>query len=293
MRHPDAGQTAAMAKLPFQRSRNWRGIPADFTREIFMLARSLVAASAALFITSVNASAAQVAALIGGDTIATVDTAQKKATGSVKVSGISGVLVGIDVRPADGMLYGLVDDGTVVTIAKDGKATMKSKLDTMVAKGVVVTVDFNPVADRLRVMGSDGMNLRANVDDGKVTKDGDHKYADADMHKGEKPNIVAGAYTNSVKGSKETALYNIDATIAGLIKQAPPNDGVLGAVGKLGIKVDNVAFDIWSDGNGKNEAWLMAGDTLYSVDLATGKATEAAKIAGVTGTVKDIAILGM
>ena len=57
------------------------------------------------------------------------------------------------------MLYGLVDDGTVVTIAQDGKATMKSKLDTMVAKGVTVTVDFNPVADRLRVIGSDGMNL--------------------------------------------------------------------------------------------------------------------------------------
>jgi len=143
------------------------------------------------------------------------------------------------------------------------------------------------------VMGADGMNLRANVDDGKVTKDGDHKYADGDMHKGEKPNIVAGAYTNSVKGAKETALFNIDGTIGGLIKQAPPNDGVLAAIGKLGIKPNSVAFDIRSDGAGKNEAWLMAGDTLYSVDLATGKATEAAKIAGVSGTVKDIAIMGM
>lgn len=37
----------------------------------------------------------------------------------------------------------------------------------------------------------------------------------------------------------------------------------------------------------------MAGDTLYSVDLATGKATEATKISGVSGTVKDIVILGM
>ena len=68
---------------------------------------------------------------------------------------------------------------------------------------------------------------------------------------------------------------------------------MLGAIGKLGIKADNAAFDIWSDGSGKNEAWLMAGGTLYSVDLATGKATEAAKIAGVSGTVKDIAIMGM
>lgn len=258
-----------------------------------MKARSLFAATAALLMTSVAANAAQVAALIGGDTIAMVDTAQKKATGSMKVTGISGALVGIDVRPADGMLYGLVDDGTVVTIAKDGKATMKSKLESTLAKGVTATVDFNPVADRLRVMGSDGMNLRVNVDDGKVTKDGDHKYAEADMHKGEKPNIVAGAYTNSVKGAKETALFNIDGTIGGLIKQAPPNDGVLAAIGKLGIKPAAVAFDIWSDGNGKNEAWLMAGDTLYSVDLSSGKATEAAKISGVSGTVKDIAIMGM
>lgn len=258
-----------------------------------MKLRSMFAASAALLMGSVAANAAQVAALVGGDTIAMVDTAQKKATGSVKVSGISGKLVGIDVRPSDGLLYGLVDDGTVVTIATDGKATMKSKLDTMLTKGVTATVDFNPVADRLRVMGSDGTSLRANVDDGKVTKDGDHKYADADMHKGEKPNIVAGAYTNSVKGTKETTLFNIDATIGGLIKQAPPNDGILSAIGKLGIKADTVGFDISSDGSGKNEAWLMAGDTLYSVDLATGKATEAAKISGVSGTVTDIAVMGM
>jgi len=254
--------------------------------------RSIFAASAALLLSSAAAAnAAQVAALIGGDTIAMVDTTQKKATGSVKVTGISGALVGIDVRPADGLLYGLVDDGTIVTIAADGKASMKSKLDTVLAKGVAATVDFNPVADRLRVMGADGTNLRANVDDGKVTKDGDHKYADGDMHKGEKPNIVAGAYINSVKGAKETALFNIDGTIGGLIKQAPPNDGVLAAIGKLGIKADKVAFDISSDGAGKNEGWLMAGDTLYSVNLASGKATEAAKISGVSGTVRDIAIL--
>lgn len=254
---------------------------------------TIFAASTALLMTSVAANAAQVAALVGNDTIAMVDTAQKRATGSVKVTGISGALVGIDVRPADGMLYGLVDDGTVVTIAKDGKATMKSKLETMVAKGVLVTVDFNPAADRLRVMGSDGTSLRANVDDGKVTKDGDHKYAETDASKGAKPNVIAGAYTNSVKGTKETALFNIDATAGTLVKQAPPNDGILGTIGKLGVKADGASFDIWSDGNGKNEAWLMAGDTLYSVDLATGKATEAAKISGVSGTVKDIAILGM
>src|SRR4029079_7047624 len=132
----------------------------------------------------------------------------------------------------------------------------------MLKPGTVATIDFNPVADRMRLIGNDGTNLRANVDDGKVTVDGSLKFAETDMHKGERPNVVAGAYINSVKGAKETALYDIDGTIGGLLKQAPPNDGILAAVGKLGIKADKVAFDIWSDGT-KNEAWLMMGDTLY------------------------------
>ena len=255
------------------------------------MTRTILLAAVAAVIGTSTAQAEQVAALIGNDTIAIVDTAAKKVTKSWKITGISGALVGIDVRPADGMLYGLVADGTVVTIDQWGKATKKSKLETMLPAGIWATVDFNPVADRLRVIGTDGTNLRANVDDGKVIKDGTLKFAETDMHKGEKPKVVAGAYTNSFKGTKTTVLYDIDATIGALLKQAPPNDGVLNAVGKLGMKVDRVAFDIASDGKDRNAAWLMAGDALYSVDLATGKAKLAAKISGIKGTVRDIAVL--
>jgi hypothetical protein len=237
------------------------------------------------------AQAQTVVGLVGDDTLAMVDVAGKKATGTMKVSGISGSILGIDVRPADGMLYALISDGSVVTIdPASGKATAKSKLDKMLPAGTMATVDFNPAADRLRVIGSDGTNLRANVDDGKVTTDGQLKFADGDMHKGQTPKIVAGAYTNSVKGAKETTLFDIDATGA-LVKQAPPNDGVLNSIGMLGVKGDAVAFDIVSDANGGNEGWLMAGDTLYKVDLASGKASEVAKIAGVSGTVRDIAAM--
>ena len=240
---------------------------------------------------SIGAVQAQtVAALVGDDMIALVDVAGKKAGAPMKVSGLSGALMGIDVRPADGMLYGLVADGTVVTIdPSSGKATMKSKLDAMLAPATMATVDFNPVADRLRIIGSDGMNLRANVDDGKVTKDGQLKFADADMHKGKTPRIVAGAYTNSMKGAKETTLFDIDASGA-LVKQAPPNDGVLNSVGMLGMEAGNVAFDIVA-GDAISEGWLMNGKTLYKVDLATGKASEVGMIAGVDGTVRDIAAM--
>ena len=74
------------------------------------------------------------------------------------------------------------------------------------------------------------------------------------------------------------------------IVEVGPRDGLQNE-STMVSKADKVAFDIWSDGNGKNDAWLMVGDTLYSVDLASGKATEAAKIAGVSGIVRDIAIL--
>jgi hypothetical protein len=236
------------------------------------------------------AQAQTVAALVGDDTIAVVDVAAKKVAKSMTVSGLTGKLVGIDVRPADGMLYGLASDGTVFTIdTATGKATMKSKLETMVPAGNMVTVDFNPVADRLRVIGSDGTNLRANVDDGKVTKDGQLKFVDGDMHAGKTPKIIAGAYTNSLKGAKETVLYDIDATGA-VVKQAPPNDGILNSIGMHGAKADAFAFDIVSM-DGANEGWLMAGDTLYKIDLASGKGTMAAKIAGVSAPVRDIAAL--
>ena len=238
-----------------------------------------------------TANAQSVAALVGDDTIAIVDVGAKKVTKTMKVSGAPGPLLGIDVRPADGKLYGVAADGSVVTIdAGSGQATAKSKLETMLPAGVAATVDFNPVADRLRVIGSDGTNLRANVDDGKVTKDGDLKFAEADQMKGKTPKVVAGAYTNSMKGAKETTLYDVDASGA-LLKQAPPNDGILNTVGMLGMAAEAVAFDITTDAAGKSEGWLMAGNTLYKVDLSTGKGTEVAKIDGVSGTVRDIAAL--
>lgn len=255
---------------------------------------SILALGTILAGTALGAAAAgaeTVAALVGDATLAHIDTAAGKVVKTVTVSGISGTVLGIDVRPADGMLYAVVSDGSVVTIdPASGKVTPKSKLDTMLPAGVMATVDFNPAADRLRIIGSDGTNLRANVDDGKVTKDGQLKFADADTMKGKTPKVVAGAYTNSMKGAKETVLYDIDAAGA-LLRQAPPNDGILNTVGMLGMSGEGVAFDILSDGKGGNQAWAMAGDTLYKIDLATGKGEAAGKIAGVTGAVRDIAIL--
>src|SRR5882762_10370660 len=71
--------------------------------------------------------------------------------GKADIKGAASI-VGIDVRPADGMLYAVAADGGIYTVdAKTGAATMKSKLSETLKAGVTVTVDFNPVADRVEV----------------------------------------------------------------------------------------------------------------------------------------------
>ena len=260
-------------------------------RHAALTAAGLVAAVFTAASLPAGASAQTVIGLVDGKTLVMLDGATGKATKSVPVSGAARLL-GIDVRPADGMLYGVTSEGAVLTIdPASGKATEKSRLKTMLPAGVAASVDFNPVADRLRIVGSDGTNLRANVDDGSVTTDGALKFAETDMHKGEQPKVVAAAYINSMKGAKETVLYDIDGTIGGLLKQAPPNDGILNAVGKLGVALSGpVAFDIVSDGMGGNTAWLVAGGMLHKVDLATGKASMTGHLSGAPGAITDIAV---
>ena len=254
-----------------------------------MTIKSMLAASAALLVTTAAAPAAEVAALWGDNTISIVDTSQKKVVKTWSITGVNGKVLGIDVRPVDGMLYAVGADGGIYTVdLKTGRATMKSKLDQMLAAGTWATVDFNPVADRLRLMSHDGTNLRVNVDDGKATVDGALKFKDGDANAGKTPNVIAGAYSNSYKGTKATALYDIDAS-GFLLTQAPPNDGILNTIGSLGVKLNGAtAFNIVAQGE-DNAAWLVTGGSLYSVDLKSGKATAAGKLDGVKGKLTDIA----
>jgi hypothetical protein len=235
------------------------------------------------------ASAASLIGLVGQDSLVLMDPATGKATQTVQIDK---PIWGIDVRPADGMLYGLTPDNMIVTIdPKTGKTTEKSKLSEGLKSGVTATVDFNPAADRLRIIGDDGTNLRVNVDDGKTTVDGTLKYKDGDTNAGKTPKVIAGAYTNSMNGKKPeaTALHNIDAATGALVTQAPPNDGVLNTVGSIGMTPTGpVAFNIVAKANGENDAWLAHGGTLYSVDLKTGAAKEAVKL-DVSGELRDIA----
>jgi hypothetical protein len=253
--------------------------------------KTVLAAGVATFALAAGAQAATIIGLVDGSTLVMIDSETGMASGAVEVSGVDG-LVGIDVRPADGMLYGVSTGGEIVTIdPATGAATVGATLGTNLPDSAGAIVDFNPMADRLRYMGLDGTNLRVHPDTGEVTTDGSLAFDAADMHAGETPAIAAAAYINSFGTPEATAMYDIDSTIVALIQQTSPNDGVLAAVGKLNIEAaDSYAFDIQTTEDGTNTAWLAAGGTLYTVDLETGAATEAVAIDGVEGSLGDIAV---
>ncbi|MET0265190.1 MAG: DUF4394 domain-containing protein [Duganella sp.] len=202
---------------------------------------------------------------------------------NVAISGLNAGerLLGIDVRPKDGMLYGLTSSARLVTIdTSTGAVTAKATLSADAADttapytaiaGTAFAVDFNPVADRLRVIGNTGQSLRINVDTGATTTDGAINRA------GAAPVVTAAAYTNSYTNPTTTQLFDIDTASSSLALQNPPNDGTLVNVGALGVAVaGDAGFDIAGGANGLALAALRtrAGgpSSLYRIDLTTGAA---------------------
>ena len=252
---------------------------------------------AAAFGMIVSAGAAQSATLIGltaENTLVRIDSDTRRATAPVRVTGADGRLVGIDQRPQDGRLYGVTDRGQIVAIdAASGAATQVSRLNMPFESGGRAVVDFNPMANRLRLMGMGGVNFRVNVDTGEVVRDGELKYQAGSQLAETRPRIAAGAYTNSVAGTQATALYTIDTLVGALNLQAPPNDGVQQPKGMLGTSVPaGVAFDILADGQGGNRGFVLPAGTLHTINLDSGALTAAGPVAGLpSAEILDIAAM--
>lgn len=199
-----------------------------------------------------------------------------KDTTVVAITGLSAPLVGIDVRPADKRLYGVAANSTIYTIEpKTGVATFVANLSEpfMSAKGAVV--DFNPQADRLRLINDSGtQNYRINVDTGAVIKDKPLAYGDKDKAAGKAPSILAGAYINSYAGAKATQLFHVDSARGAWVVQDPPNDGVLGTIADTGLGAREIrGLDILTDAKDEYVGYAVAGSTLIEVSVAKGTAT--------------------
>ena len=241
------------------------------------------------------AAAHQIIGLSDENGLIAFDSKRPKVTSRVVVTGTDGRLLGIDYRPADGKLYGVSERGTIYTIdPRTGVAAMAARLAQEFAAAPKPIVDFNPQADRLRLINLAGTSLRVVPETGAAVVDGSLRYADGDRHRGIRPTVTAGAYTNAFAGARGTELFNIDTALDILVLQSPPNDGVLQTRGKLGIDfAPNTAFDIAPTPDGGNRAFAVSRRVLYRIDLESGRAHRIGAIAKLASDLIDIAIVPM
>jgi hypothetical protein len=212
----------------------------------------------------------------------------------VAITGLQGgeSLLGIDFRQTNGKLYGASNSGRIYTI--DPMTAVATSVSTLMADaadttnpfamltGTTFGVDFNPVADRLRIVSDAGQSLRINVDSGATTTDGN-------LNPGT-PQVVAVAYRQSFPMTAATQLLDIDLATNSLLLQNPPNDGTLAPIGALDptLTFTNVAgFDIAGGDDGLPLTALQptgsAQSVLYKVNLKTGAVASVGPI-GPTGT---------
>ena len=187
--------------------------------------------------------------------------------------------IGIDYRlrtstEHSAKLYGITNKANLYTINTDtGLASLVTALKPATGssftalEGTSFAVDFNPNADRLRVISNTGQNLRINVDTGDTLKDGDINGATG-------AKVTAAAYTNSFKTSVAalaTELFDLDQGNKTLTKQSPPNNGTLNLIGDLGINLGtDSGFDIAGGDNGYALATISGesgASVLYRIDL--------------------------
>jgi Domain of unknown function (DUF4394)/FG-GAP-like repeat/FG-GAP repeat len=223
-------------------------------------------------------------ALSDANTLVSFNPAAPAVGTSIPVTGLMAgeTLVGIDVRPANGVLYALgvdaaINTATLYTISPlTGVATVVGTLSGL--SGNLTTAsgygfDFNPVSGFIRVTTDTGLNFRINPDTASVVNDPMINPAGLE--------ISGVAYTNDEIGV--TTLYTLDSIsdhlmIQGGIDGIPsPNGGVQTQVGPIPVGVDFSTangFDI-PPGVDSGLALLTVGGTtqLYSINLVTGAGT--------------------
>jgi len=206
---------------------------------------------------------------------------------SVAITGLQGgeEILGIDVRPATGQLYGLGSTSRLYQLnPQTGAATIVgSGPFSPTLSGAAFGFDFNPVVDRIRVVSDNGQNLRLHPGTGAMAG------VDSALNPGD-PQVAAAAYTNNFTGTTSTTLYVIDAAsdnlqLQGGLNSAPsPNGGLLSTVGALGIDTtDALGFDIAAFDGVAFATLTPAGTTtsqLYTINLTTGAATLVGAIGG-------------
>ena len=187
-------------------------------------------------------------------------------------------LVGIDIRPADGLLYGVGTTGTASRLVRIN--TMTGAVTTVgtgfappLAFQTFYGVDFDPTTDRLRVIGFNDINIRINPVNGTLAgTDPNIAFAPGDRNFGDNPAVDMIAYSDPAARNENlgepAVLYGID-TANGVLVIISSN-GQLTTVGPLGQFLSTSAgldFDFAT-----GDLIATYNDGVYRINIFTGEA---------------------
>jgi hypothetical protein len=180
------------------------------------------------------------------------------------------MILGLDMRPANGQLYALGSSSRLYTInTASGAATaVGTAAFTPALSGTNFGFDFNPTVDRIRIVSNTGQNLRAHPETGVlVAMDGTINPSNF--------NLSAAAYTNNFAGTTTTSLIVMDATKRMFFLQNPPNNGTITPIaGDFGINISSEnGFDIGGRSNKAFALLHVAGEStakIFPVNLNNG-----------------------
>ena len=258
-----------------------------------ILKNSIALAAAALtFATATSQAQTAYALADNGTALIKFDLATPALTTLVgPISGVGGRLDGIDFRPSNGLLYGysFQTNGVFTLNLNTAAATLAATPATASTVGNL-GIDFNPAADRLRLVNPLDQNLRINLAGGATTVDGTLAFAAGDPNFGVNPSINEAAYTNNDNDpGTGTTLFYIDPNLDILVSTINPNAGALNTVGALGFNASELTgFDIFTSLTGTNSAYALLTApsgvaSLHSINLATGAATSLGTISQAAG----------
>ncbi|WP_046776992.1 DUF4394 domain-containing protein [Streptomyces yangpuensis] len=224
--------------------------------------------------------------LTGDQRLVEFDVRRPSRTWSLgQVTGLAGdtKLVGIDFRVQNEKLYGVGDRGGIYTLSTMNAKAVKVSQLTVALAGTAFGVDFNPAANRLRVISNTGQNLRHNIDDAAapLTTTLDGTLTNPTTPPSTAMGVTGAAYTNNdLNAATATTLFDLDTMADRISLQSPANAGALAPTGSLGVDAAlDAGFDIYHNtATGTNHGFAAIGTAgtyrLYSVDILTGKATD-------------------
>jgi Domain of unknown function (DUF4394) len=195
-------------------------------------------------------------------------------------------VIGIDFRVQNGKLYGVGDQGGIYVLStRDASARKVSQL-TVALAGNSFDVDFNPAANRLRVVSDTGQNLRHNIDDPAGAPAAGMTATDTMLTTPPATTatlgVTAAAYTNNdLDPATATTLLDINTNLDQVVVQSPANAGLLAPTGALGVDAGiEAGFDISSklrddrtvDNRGFAVLQVDSRSRVYKINLLTGEA---------------------